>query len=90
MLPGGFGTLDETFEIITWRQLGLHHKPIIFININNYWDPLKELTRNIFDQRFAKPEHKEYFTFVSSISEAFQVLLKSPEPPTHEPVAEWV
>ncbi len=90
VLPGGFGTLDETFELITWRQLKLHEKPIIFININDYWTPLQELTKNIFNQHFAKPEHKKCFTFVSSISEAFQSLSKAPEPPPHEPVAEWV
>ncbi|OJW51427.1 MAG: Rossman fold protein, TIGR00730 family [Alphaproteobacteria bacterium 41-28] len=90
VLPGGFGTLDETFELITWRQLELHDKPIIFININNYWTPLKELTKNIFDQHFAKPEHKKFFKFVASVPEAFQALLKEPEPTTGEPVAEWV
>lgn len=90
VLPGGFGTLDETFEIITWRQLELHKKPIIFININDYWTPLKELAKNIFDQHFAKPEHKQCFRFVQSVPEAFEALLKAPEPPAPEPVAEWV
>lgn len=90
VLPGGFGTLDETFELITWQQLKLHEKPIIFINVNNYWTPLQALTENIFDQHFAKSEHKKYFKFVNSISEAFQALLNAPEPIAHEPVAEWV
>ncbi|MBS0272598.1 MAG: TIGR00730 family Rossman fold protein [Proteobacteria bacterium] len=90
VLPGGFGTLDETFELITWRQLELHEKPIIFISVNNYWTPLEELTQNIFNQRFARPEHKQCFKFVSSVSEAFHELLKAPEPTPHEPVAEWV
>src|ERR1700722_2749041 len=45
VLPGGFGTLDETFELITWRQLHLHEKPVIFININDYWRPLEELLK---------------------------------------------
>ncbi|HUX80414.1 MAG TPA: TIGR00730 family Rossman fold protein [Alphaproteobacteria bacterium] len=90
VLPGGFGTLDEIFELITWRQLELHEKPIIFINVNDYWNPLKELTKNIFDQHFAKPEHKKYFKFVDSVPEAFEALFKAPEPTTHEPVADWV
>ncbi len=90
VLPGGFGTLDEAFELITWRQLDLHDKPIIFININDYWTPLKELTKNIFEQHFAKLEHKKCFTFVQTVPEAFEALLKAPEPTTHEPVAEWV
>jgi len=90
VLPGGFGTLDETFELITWHQLQLHDKPIIFLNVNDYWTPLQKLTQNIFDQHFAKPEHKDYFKFVNTVSEAFQALLKAPEPAAHEPVADWV
>jgi uncharacterized protein (TIGR00730 family) len=90
VLPGGFGTLDETFELITWRQLKLHEKQIIFININNYWTPLLELTNNIFEQHFAKTEHRKFFQFVNSVQEAFQALSHAPEPPSHEPVAEWV
>lgn len=90
VLPGGFGTLDETFEIITWQQLKLHDKPAIFINVNAYWTPLQELTKNIFDQHFAKPEDKKCFKFVNSVSEAFQALLKAPEPTVHEPMEDWV
>ena len=90
VLPGGFGTLDEAFEMITWRQLGLHEKPVIFININEYWTPFQDLTNNIFEQHFAKPEHKKYFQFFSSIPEAFQFILEAKTPPNHEPAAEWV
>ncbi len=89
VLPGGFGTLDEAFEIITWQQLKLHDKPVIFINVNGYWTPLQELTANIFDQGFAKPEHKQSFRFVNSISEAFQTLLTAPESTVSAPV-EWL
>lgn len=90
ILPGGFGTLDETFEIITWEQLKLHVKPIIFININNYWSPLQDLTSNIFHQGFAKAEHAQFFKFVDSVSEAFEILDNTPEPTTNESVAQWV
>jgi uncharacterized protein (TIGR00730 family) len=74
ILPGGFGTLDEAFELLIWCQLKIHAKPIIFININNYWDPLKALMKNIFDQGFAKPEDRNCCQFVDSVQEAFQVL----------------
>lgn len=90
VLPGGFGTLDETFEMITWYQLKLHNKPIIFINVNDYWSPLQDLTSNIFNQGFAKLEDKKCFRYVNSVSEALQELLKAPEPTPHEPVATWV
>jgi uncharacterized protein (TIGR00730 family) len=89
ILPGGFGTLDETFEIITWRQLKLHEKPIIFININDYWSPLKELAKNIFDQKFAKAEDKSAFRFVDSVEAAINAILKAHET-SHEPLGEWV
>lgn len=90
ILPGGFGTLDETFELITWRQLNLHEKPIIFVNINNYWSSLRDLTSNIFTQHFAKEEDKKCFHFVNSVAETFQALLKEPEPMPPEPVEKWV
>lgn len=90
ILPGGFGTLDETFEIITWEQLKLHDKPIIFININNYWSPLKDLLSNIFNQGFALNEHKKFFKFVNTIPEAFEALQRTPESTISESVAEWV
>jgi len=48
-LPGGLGTLDETFEIITWRQLGLHDKPIIILDVNGYWSPLSALIESSID-----------------------------------------
>ncbi|EKE09896.1 MAG: hypothetical protein ACD_16C00100G0058 [uncultured bacterium] len=90
ILPGGFGTLDEAFELITWHQLELHDKPIIFINIKNYWTPLKILTKKIIKQHFAKPEHKKCFHFVDTVPEAFQVLTRGPEPVVHEPMGDWV
>src|SRR6202023_1298832 len=43
ILPGGFGTLDEMFEIVTWRQLGLHDKPILLVDLDGFWQPLERL-----------------------------------------------
>lgn len=42
-LPGGLGTLDELFEILTWRQIGLHRKPVALVDVGGFWDPLAEL-----------------------------------------------
>jgi hypothetical protein len=47
ILPGGIGTLDETFEILTWRQLGLHDKPIFLVDVAGYWEPLRALLDHI-------------------------------------------
>ena len=54
VLPGGTGTLDETFEILTWRQLGLHDKPIFLVDVAGYWRPLIELFGHIEEQGFAR------------------------------------
>ena len=52
VLPGGLGTLDETMEIATWRQLGLHQKPIIVLNLNGYWQHLLDQIQHIIDAGF--------------------------------------
>jgi uncharacterized protein (TIGR00730 family) len=74
VLPGGFGTLDELFEILTWRQLQMHEKPVIIVNVNGYWDPLKKLIHNIIEQNFATPIHALFATFVDSPDEVLDAL----------------
>ena len=66
VLPGGFGTLDELFEILTWRQIQIHNRPIIIVNVNGYWDPLKQLIHNVIEQKFAPSGHALFATFVDS------------------------
>jgi len=53
VLPGGAGSLDEFFEALTWRQLKLHSKPVILLNIDGFWDPLCDLLRHVVDNGFA-------------------------------------
>ncbi|WP_158967872.1 LOG family protein [Chachezhania sediminis] len=55
VLPGGAGTLDEFFEVLTWAQLGLHQKPVVVLDIAGFWGPLDGLVRHIIDQGFADP-----------------------------------
>jgi len=64
VLPGGLGTLDETFEILTWRQLGLHDKPMVLLNIDGYWDPLLTLMDSIVDHGFATDVRPRLFSVV--------------------------
>jgi uncharacterized protein (TIGR00730 family) len=52
-LPGGPGSLDELFEVLTWRQLGLHAKPVLLLNVAGYWDPLLRLLEHIVARGFA-------------------------------------
>ncbi|MEP2027809.1 MAG: TIGR00730 family Rossman fold protein [Paracoccaceae bacterium] len=64
VLPGGAGSLDELFEVVTWRQLGLHDKPIFLLNIEGYWDPLLTLVKHIIDQGFADDSLAGYVSVV--------------------------
>lgn len=64
VLPGGAGSLDEFFEVLTWRQLGLHQKSVFLLNVNGYWNPLTDLIRHVTDQGFADESlHGFYETF---------------------------
>jgi uncharacterized protein (TIGR00730 family) len=57
-LPGGFGTADELFEILTWSQLGLHARPVGLLNVAGYFDPLLAWLDHAVGERFLRPEHR--------------------------------
>jgi len=57
-LPGGFGTLEEFFEMLTWGQLGLHKKPIALFNVDGFYDPLLQMMDTMVKQGFLKEENK--------------------------------
>lgn len=69
VLPGGAGTLDEFFEVLTWAQLKLHEKPILALNINGYWDPLIALVRHVVEQGFADESLLRNFKVVTSVDD---------------------
>lgn len=69
ILPGGFGTMDEMFEILTWKQLKLHNKPIIIFNHNGYWDHLVALMDNIINKGFARAENRALYKIVSTMDD---------------------
>ncbi|MCW8796895.1 MAG: TIGR00730 family Rossman fold protein [Chlorobium sp.] len=74
VLPGGFGTLDELVEVITWRQLGHHCNPIILFNIAGFWDPLLRFFDTLADQNLVKPDHENLYQVCSSIDEIFGII----------------
>ena len=60
-LPGGYGTLDETFEVLTWSQIGLHRKPCGFLNTNGYFDALFTWVERAYKDNFIYEEHLELY-----------------------------
>lgn len=67
VLPGGAGSLDEFFEALTWRQLGLHSKPIFLLNSAGYWDKLADLLHHIVSQGFADSSLLDFFKVVDDV-----------------------
>ena len=80
VLPGGFGTLDEVFEILTWRQLLLHDKPIVLINVDGYWEPFLHLVEHIIAEGFASAESRRLFTAVDRVEDVVAALRRAPVP----------
>ena len=74
MLPGGAGSLDEFFEVLTWRQLGLHDKPIIVINQNGYWDKLSALLDHVVEEGFADQSVVDFVDVAKDADHALKVL----------------
>jgi uncharacterized protein (TIGR00730 family) len=67
VLPGGAGSLDEFFEVLTWRQLGLHEKPIYLLDTKGYWQPLVALIDHVIAQGFAAPSLKSFIETVPDL-----------------------
>ncbi len=83
ILPGGVGTMDEAFEIMTWKQLRQHEKPIIVVNVNGYWDAFLALIETIIEGGFAHPKIRDLVSVVKNSDEVFEALANSPLP-NHE------
>ena len=74
VLPGAAGSLDEFYEVVTWRQLGLHAKPVCLLNIDGYWDPLISLNAHVVDQGFAEASLLDFVTVTNTL-DALKVAL---------------
>ena len=80
VLPGGLGTLEEMFEIVTWRQLGFHDKPVIVADINGYWRPLRDLIDTVAARGFVSDSDRRLARFEESIDAVLEALAAA-EPP---------
>ena len=84
VLPGGIGTLEEFFEVLSWRTLGLHAKPIVIVDRNGYWKPLADLLRSVVDGGFADRTHLDLVAFVNDIEEVLPAIAAMPAEPAAE------
>jgi uncharacterized protein (TIGR00730 family) len=80
ILPGGIGTLDEMFEILSWKQLGLHNRPILLADIGGYWVPLRALLDDIVTKGFARREARELLLVVPTVAALMAALEVAAEP----------
>ncbi len=74
VLPGGFGTLDELFEILALRLLRLHQKPVLMVNTGGFFDPLLEMFERVYGGRFANEEHRHLWQVSPDPEHALSIL----------------
>lgn len=86
VLPGGYGTLEEFFEMITWAQLGLHQKPIGILNIDGFYDDLIKLVQTMVDKGFLKQINRDMLLISSDIDDLLEKM-KNYEAPK---VGKWI
>lgn len=86
-LPGGFGTCDELFEILTWAQLGIHNRPVAVLNVNGFFTPLLTWLDHIVTEGLLRPKHRGLLLVAESVPALFDALA-SWVPPA--PATKWV
>lgn len=79
-LPGGYGTLDELFEMLTWSQLGLHLKPIALLNTAGYYDPLLSMIAQMTRQKFVKESHANILLVSDQVDELLEKMQRYTAP----------
>jgi uncharacterized protein (TIGR00730 family) len=77
-LPGGCGTLEELFEAITLKRLGIYFNPIILLNSRNYYQPLQTFMQQVIDEKFMAVEHGAMWSLVDSVDEVLPEILRTP------------
>ena len=87
-LPGGLGTIEEFFEVLTWTQLGIHEKPCGLLNVSGYFDSLVEFLDHAVEQQFIRPENRS-MVLVDKDPRPLLDMFESYEQPTFDK-AEWI
>lgn len=75
ILPGGIGTLEEVVELLSWRRLDLHAKPVVFYNPRGFWEPLFKLFKHTVDENLTPPEFMNAWMSVETVNEIIPALL---------------
>lgn len=89
VLAGGLGTLDELFELLTWKQLGLHDKPIVVVNIDGYWTQMLEAIKHIAGEGFMRDEDLGLFVSVDSVEDVPDAIKNAPTE-KFDPTTKWI
>jgi uncharacterized protein (TIGR00730 family) len=87
VLPGGFGTFDEFCEILTWRQLGFHQKPLGLLNVEEYWDPMLAMFRHACQEGFLRRAHLDLVHCDADLDALLSEMRQDPGGPA---VAKWI
>ncbi len=77
-LPGGIGTFEELLECLTWKQLGLHHNPVVILNTDGYYDKLLACIDQMVEEQMMRPIHKDMYVVVSEPEEVLPAIENAP------------
>lgn len=85
VLPGGIGTLEEIVELLSWRRLDLHAKPVVFYNVDGFWEPLFALFQHTVDARLTPPEFMDSWSSATTVTEILPALYAALPVPDGDP-----
>jgi uncharacterized protein (TIGR00730 family) len=77
-LPGGIGTFEELLECLTWKQLGLHHNPVVILNTDGYYDKLLACIDQMVEEQMMRPVHKNMYVVVNDPEEVLPAIMNAP------------
>ncbi len=80
-LPGGFGTLDELCEVLTWAQLGIHQKPVVLLDTKQYWEPFMAMTERAISEGFMPAAHRDLIQLIADPANVISALTSPPPAP---------